>query len=347
MEATVKLFPTVDAASTVAILLVKETLFVAPLLLKATAPVNTLFWVKVIGLAPALKLDVPGTVNTPVWVIAPLDATVKLLPTVDAASTVAILLVNDTLLAPLLLKVIAPVKVLALFKVIALTPALKFDVPGTVKTPVCVMAPLEATVKLLPTVDAASTVAILLVKETLLLPLLLKVMAPVKALALFKVIAFAPALKLDVPGTVRTPVCVIAPLEATVKLLPTVEAASTVAILLVKETLLLPLLFKVTAPVKAFALFKVIALAPALKFDNPGTVNIPVWVMAPLEATVKLLPTVDAASMVAILLVNDTLFVAPLSLKVTAPVSTLFWVKVIGLAPALKLDNPGTVNTPV
>ena len=68
--------------------------------------------------------------------IAPLDEIVKLLPTVDAANAVAILLVRETLLAPLLESVIAPVKTLALFNVIALAPALKFDVPGTVNTPV-------------------------------------------------------------------------------------------------------------------------------------------------------------------------------------------------------------------
>ena len=56
--------------------------------------------------------------------IAPLEETVKLLPTVDAAKAVAMLLVNETLLAPLFDNVIAPVNTLALFKVIALAPAL-------------------------------------------------------------------------------------------------------------------------------------------------------------------------------------------------------------------------------
>jgi len=128
------------------------------------------------------------------------------LPTVDVANAVAILLVRETLLAPLLESVIAPVKTLALFNVIALAPALKLDVPGTVKTPVWVIAPLDEIVRLLPTEDAANTVAILLVKETLLAPLLESVIAPVNTLALFKVIALAPALKFEVPGTVKTPV---------------------------------------------------------------------------------------------------------------------------------------------
>ena len=79
---------------------------------KVTAPVKALLCVKVITLLPALKLEVPGTVKAPVSVIAPLDEIVKLLPTHDAANTVAILLVNETLLALLLDKVIAPVNLL-------------------------------------------------------------------------------------------------------------------------------------------------------------------------------------------------------------------------------------------
>src|SRR5579871_4480373 len=249
----------------------------------------------------------PGTVNIPVSVIAPFDVTVKLLPTVEAANTVAILLVKATSLLPLFESVTAPVNALFCVKVIALAPALKLDVPGTVNTPVSVIAPFDVTVKLLPTVEAANTVAILLVKETLLAPLFESVTAPVNALFCVKVIALAPALKLDVPGTVNTPVSVIAPFDVTVKLLPTVEVANTVAILLVKATLLLPLFESVTAPVNALFCVKVIALAPALKLDVPGTVNTPVSVIAPFDVTVKLLPTVEAANTVAILLVKETL----------------------------------------
>src|SRR5579871_1949200 len=160
--------------------------------------------------------------------------------------------------------------------------------PGTVNTPVSVIAPFDVTVKLLPTVEAANTVAILLVKETLLAPLFESVTAPVNALFCVKVIALAPALKLDVPGTVNIPVSVIAPFDVTVKLLPTVEAANTVAILLVKETLLAPLFESVTAPVNALFCVKVIALAPALKLDVPGTVNTPVSVIAPPAIALKL-----------------------------------------------------------
>lgn len=86
----------------------------APLLFNATAPVNRLFWVKVIALVPALKFAVPGIVSIPVCVIAPVAVAIKLLPTLDAAKTKPILLVMLTLLvAPELLKVTAPVKALA------------------------------------------------------------------------------------------------------------------------------------------------------------------------------------------------------------------------------------------
>jgi len=64
--------------------LVKLTLF-APLLFSDTAPVNTLAEPKVIAKAPVLKLEVPGTVNTPACVMAPLAIMVKLFPSVEAA----------------------------------------------------------------------------------------------------------------------------------------------------------------------------------------------------------------------------------------------------------------------
>ena len=55
-----------------------ETLF-EPLFDKVIAPVNTLLCVKVIALLPAVKLEVPGTVNTPLCVIAP-PAVITALP---------------------------------------------------------------------------------------------------------------------------------------------------------------------------------------------------------------------------------------------------------------------------
>ena len=116
----------------------------------------------------------------------------------------------------------------------------------------------------------------LLVTATAFAPLFDKDTAPVKLLlALVNVIALAPAEKLEVPGTVSAPVCVRVPPELIVKFCPTDEAANTVAILLVNETLLAPLFDNVIAPVKLFACVKVMGLAPAEKLEVPGTVNAP------------------------------------------------------------------------
>ena len=113
------------------------------------------------------------------------------------------------------------------------------------------------------------------VKATLKLPLLLSETAPVKALYCVRVMAFAPVVKEEVPPTVKMPFCVKVP-ELIIKFCPMVEAAKSSAPLLVSETLLVPLLESVTAPVKALLWVKVMALLPAVKLAVPGTVNAPV-----------------------------------------------------------------------
>src|SRR5258705_216600 len=173
------------------------------------------------------------------------------------------LLVSCASLAPLLLRLTAPVKLLAWVSVIALAPAEKLLVPPTVAAPVCVIAPPEVTVRFWPTPDVPSTVAMLLVSWALLGPLLLRLTAPVKLFAWVNVMALAPAEKLLVPATVAAPVCVIAPPEVTVRFWPTPDVPSTVAMLLVSWALLGPLLLRLTAPVRLFACVSVIAFAPA------------------------------------------------------------------------------------
>lgn len=213
----VKLLPTLDAANTKPMLFVTLTLLVTPELLKVTAPVNALACVKVIGFAPAVKFAVPATVAAPVCVIAPEAITTKFLPTVEVPKTNALPLVIATSFAPLLLKLTAPVNAFACVNVIGLAPALKLEVPATVNAPDCVMAPLAIAAKL-PTLEAVNAKAVLLVMlATLPAPLLLNVTAPVNTLLNVKVIAFATALKLDVPGTVKIPVCEIAPVAVAVK----------------------------------------------------------------------------------------------------------------------------------
>ena len=74
------------------------------------------------------------------------------------------------------------------------------------------------------------------------------------------------------------PVCVMLPPAVTPKVpLPIEEAPSTNVVLFTNDMLFAPELLSETAPVKLLlALLKVIAFAPALKLDNPGTVNAPV-----------------------------------------------------------------------
>jgi hypothetical protein len=199
--------------------------------------------------------------------------------------------VRATALAPLLFKPTVPLKLLlALFKVMTPAPALIVTAPAAiacVMLPVCVIpTPVKLSVPV-PTDEVPMLNAPLLASETLFAPLLDNETAPVNTFALFKVIALPPAVKLDVPGTVRIPVWVIAPFEVIDKFWPTVDAAKTVAILFVNETAFAPLLDKVIAPVNAFALFKVIALLPALKLEVPGTVRIPVCVIAPFDTTAR------------------------------------------------------------
>src|SRR6185312_4356234 len=127
-----------DVPRTNAPLLITLTLF-APELLSNTAPVKAFDCVNVIGLALALKLEIPGTVNAPVCVRAPAEVIVRFWPTVEAAKIVPMLLVRLTLFVPLLESATLPVKLLLaplVDKSIAFAPALKLDVPPTVNAPV-------------------------------------------------------------------------------------------------------------------------------------------------------------------------------------------------------------------
>lgn len=115
-----------------------------------------------------------------------------------------------------------------------------------------------------------------------------------------KSMAFAPALKLEVPPTVKAAVCVI-PLPLALRLPLTLLAPSAKAILLAMlALLLLPVVVRETAPVKALPLpfvARSIALAPALKLDVPETVIAPVWEIAPELAMFKLPTTCEMPAM--------------------------------------------------
>lgn len=132
----------------------------------------------------------------------------------------------------------------------------------------------------------------------------------------------------------------------TVKFLPIDDVPNTRFAPLVMLASLAPLLFKLTAPVKALVCVSVIGLDEAEKLDVPDTVNIPVCVIAPIAETVKFLPMDEAPNTNAVPFVTLASFAPPL-FKVTAPVNALVCVKVIEPDDVAKLEVPGTVNGPV
>lgn len=75
----------------------------------------------------------------------------------------------------------------------------------------------------LPTLTLPSVKAPALVRVTFALPLLERATAPLKALFCDKLMPKLPELKVAVPGTVSTPLCVMMPPAVTVKLPPLVS----------------------------------------------------------------------------------------------------------------------------
>ncbi len=202
--------PTVEAPNTVAMVFVKLAV-PAPLLVKDTAPVNTLACVAVIELAPALKLVVPGTVNAPDCVIAPPAIALKL---------------------PLLVRVIAGNAMAAVSNCKdKLRKLLKPAKLGNV-------APLLALRK--PTSRIFATV-----------PPKARVLVPKMLALVFSRISEAAAVTMAVmlPPVVMMPLCEIEPPEVSDKVLPTVEAAIFNAAVSTTLTALAPLFASDTAPV--------------------------------------------------------------------------------------------------
>ena len=211
----------VDAASTVARLLVRLALPAAPLVLSDTAPVSrlpALVSVMVALDAEVVNDEVPPTVSAPVCVRLPTTSvTVRLPPTLEAPSTVARLLVRLALpFAPLVLSDAAPVSRLpALVSVMVAFDAevVNEDVPPTVSVPLCVRSPSElTTVSVPPMLDVPSTSppARLLVRLALpVVPVVLNDTAPVSRLPALVSVISAFEVKVvneDVPPTVNAPV---------------------------------------------------------------------------------------------------------------------------------------------
>ena len=118
------------------------------------------------------------------------------------------------------------------------------------------------------------------------------------------------------------PLCVI-PTAVTAKVpVPKVDAPKSIAFASVMATLLVPELFKLTAPVKSLNWVRVITPAPALNEEVPAAVIAPLCVI-PTAVTVKVpLPKVDVPKSIAFTSVIATLL-APELFKLTAPVKSL------------------------
>jgi len=192
----------------------------------------------------------------------------------------------------------------AVFSVTVMAPA-----PDWVRLPVCVMLPLAVKPSVPEPIDEVPrTKAPLLTKATLFAPLLFKLTAPVNALLKPRLMAFAPALKLAVPPTVKMPVCPMPALVAVaiaVKFVPILEAAKFKVLVFVMVAVV-PLV-KATLPVKLLLLPLVVKSieVPAFKVVVPGTTTVPASLMAapavndklPLLFNVKLGKTMFAEAL--------------------------------------------------
>src|SRR6516225_8158666 len=293
----------------------------------------------VASVAEVVNEEVPPTVSTPLCVRLPTESvTVRFRPMLDAASVVATLFVRlASAVPPVVLSAIAPLSalpVLVSVMVALFAEVVNDEVPATAKAPVCVRLPtVSVTVRLPPTFDAPNTVALALVSCALpFAPLVLSDAAPVSRLALVSVMvaSVAEVVNEDVPVTVKAPACVRLPsVLTTVRLPPTLDVPRTrpPARSLVSCALpLAPLVVSDTAPVSRLALLSVMVAfeAEVVNDEVPPTVSTPFCVKLPTEpVTVRLPPTFEAPSTVALALVRLALPFAPLVLSDAAPVSEL------------------------
>ena len=267
----------------------------------------------VVKLAPAAPL---ACRMAPVCVMlfAPVAVTDSVpLPTLDGPSTIALASVIVTLFAPLLFSDTAPVKSLVpVFSVIANAPVVKFAVPGTVNAPAWEMMPPAVTDKLPPackvvagnetaalsncsvrlrrfvndpilvgTVDDAlisrnpTSRMLASVPPNAIVPLRLFacVLSSMSLLATDEAMVTAPA---DA-ACVIAPFCVMPPPAVSPSVpAPTDEVPTTSAAEFVSATLLAPLLFSDTAPVKLLVgCARLMAPAFALTVVVPPTVSVP------------------------------------------------------------------------
>ena len=260
----------------------------------------------------------------PLSVIAPPDVTVKFPVSANAAKSTAVVstkvtLAIDPLEAP---KLSVPVKALEALSSVMDAPleTVKLELPVTDTFPLSEMFPPAVIVNPPDTVDAARSMALVSINVTLfpvVIPTVEKLFVAVSKVMLLPL----PAASVVVPVTAKAPLSVIAPLEVTLKVPDTVEAAKSMALVSTNVTL-----FPVVIPnvEKLFVAVSSVMLLPepAANVVVPVTARAPLSVIAPEAVAVRAPPTVVAPKTSAPLLVNVA---APAPVEVIPNAPTLIF----------------------
>ena len=208
----------------------------------------------------------PPTVRAPVWVRTPPLVRASVPVALEAARLRPVLSVIATL-APV--KATVPVNEFAALARLMSVPV-KEALPVMARAPVWVMAPVEVAARV-PVAVLAARASAVLSKTATLLPL--NPTVPPKLLPVLARVISVPV-KEALPPVVRAPDWVMAPVAETASVADAVLVPSSVARLLVSDTLA-PV--KVTAPVRLLAAWVSVMAAPvAVTVVVPATVRAPV-----------------------------------------------------------------------
>ena len=259
----------------------------------------------ILFVAPAVKVAAPVTVRLSESVIAPFDVTVKSPETVDAPKSIEFVSTKVTLLAEVITTV---EKSFELFKVILLAdPAANVAVPVTERLPESVIAPLVVTFSVPEIVEAPRFSAFASFRVRLF-PEVIETVE--KLFALLSVISFAaPAAKVAAPVTTRTPESVMAPAVVTESVPETVEAPKSSAFTSASNTLFAAVTETVEKLFEAFVSV-MLFVDPEFKVVVPGTISVPLCVIAPPDVTFKVPVRVTAGIVIAALLKTSDKFLS-------------------------------------
>ena len=259
VEFTLRLFPTLDVPSSVAMVLIMLALPVAPLVFKFTAPVNANVLKSIVAFAAdVVKFEVPDTVTTPLSVILPVVAVAtKSPPTPEVSKSNAVAFTTVALpVVPFVLNVTEPVEA---------------SVPRSISASACVVVKLEVLVTVnvllsvtLPVVAIAANVPVTVPSMFKAVSFVMAVLpAEVKttsasACNVSNVMPACPiSFSVTLPTTLTLPLSVIAPFVVFTSKVPEIVLAAISIAVASDKTTLLPLTI-VTAPLKSFvAVFKV------------------------------------------------------------------------------------------